>query len=56
MLVLTRKKSQSIIIGDNITITLVEIRGNKAVIAIQAPGDIRIMRAEIAIPAQEEAA
>ena len=47
MLVLSRKKYESIIIGDNITITVVEIRGDKVRLGIQAPKEVPIWRSEI---------
>lgn len=50
MLVLSRKKNESIIIGDNIVITVVDIRGDKVRLGIQAPVEIPILRSEIHIP------
>ncbi len=47
MLVLTRKKSESIIIGNNIRIHIVDIKGEKVRIGIEAPKDITIFRDEI---------
>lgn len=46
MLVLTRKADESIFIGDEITITVSEIRGGRVRLAIDAPREIRIDRAE----------
>jgi carbon storage regulator len=43
-LVLARKPGQKILIGDNIEITLFEIRGNWARIAVSAPADVPIIR------------
>ena len=40
MLVLSRKKNESIIICDNITITVIEIRGDKVRLGIEAPKDL----------------
>ena len=48
MLVLTRKFNEKIKIGPDITITLVEIRGDKARIGIEAPREITVHRAEVA--------
>lgn len=47
-LVLSRKANESIKIGDGITITVTKIAGNKTSIAIEAPQDVRILRAELA--------
>lgn len=47
MLVLTRKKSESIIIGGVIRITAVEIRGDKVRIGITAPKEVEVHRAEV---------
>ena len=58
MLVLSRKKNESIIIDDHITITVVEIRGDKVRLGIQAPKEIPIHRSEIheAIQSEKHAA
>ena len=47
MLVLTRKVGESIMIGDNIRVTIAEIVGNKARIGVQAPRDVTVDRQEI---------
>ncbi len=47
MLVLSRKKNESIIIDDQIVITVVEIRGDKVRLGIQAPREIPVHRSEI---------
>ncbi len=54
MLVLSRKKNESIIIDDHITITVVEIRGDKVRLGIQAPKEIPIHRSEIHAAIQSE--
>lgn len=48
MLVLTRKVNESILIGDDIVVTVSEIRGNRIRLAIDAPREIPVMRHEIA--------
>ena len=47
MLVLTRKIDQSIIIGDNIKLIVVEIRGDQVKIGIEAPRDVTVHREEV---------
>lgn len=47
MLVLSRRKNESIVIGDTIEVTIVEIRGDKVRIGIQAPTAIGVDRKEI---------
>lgn len=47
MLVLSRRKDQKIIINDNITITIVEIRGGKVFVGIDAPKEVQVHREEI---------
>ena len=47
MLVLTRKETQRIRIGDEITLTVVRIDGNKVRIGIEAPRGIAIQRSEL---------
>jgi carbon storage regulator len=47
MLVLSRKRDESIIIGDNIVLTIVDIRGDKVRIGIQAPSTVPVHRKEV---------
>jgi carbon storage regulator len=47
MLVLSRKKNESIVIDDRITITVVEIRGDKVRLGIEAPRDVPVHRSEV---------
>jgi carbon storage regulator len=47
MLVLTRKLSQSIMIGNDIEVSVVSISGGKVRIGIQAPRDIPVFRTEV---------
>jgi carbon storage regulator len=46
-LVLTRKVGESIMIGDEVTVTLVGIQGNQAKLSFNAPNDISIFREEV---------
>jgi carbon storage regulator len=48
MLVLSRRKDESIVIGDNITVTIVEVRGDKVRLGINAPSDMPVHRSEVA--------
>ena len=54
MLALTRKKGESLIINNNIEITLLEIRGDQIKIGINAPKDVPIYRKEVYLQIQEE--
>jgi carbon storage regulator len=54
MLVLTRKSNQSIMIGDEIEITVLSIMGEKVRIGIQAPRDIPVFRKEVYLEIQAE--
>lgn len=54
MLVLTRKKEQSIVLNDNIEITILDIQGDQVRIGIKAPKSVSIYRKEIFIEIQEE--
>jgi carbon storage regulator len=47
MLVLTRKVQQSIVIGDNIEVVVLEVRGEQVRIGIKAPKDVPVHRKEI---------
>ncbi len=47
MLVLSRKINQSIVIGDNIEIMLVDIRGDQIKLGINAPKNVKIFRKEV---------
>ncbi len=47
MLVLSRKKNESIMIGDDITIVVVEVRGDKVRLGIEADKSIPVHRKEI---------
>ncbi|SFC24076.1 carbon storage regulator CsrA [Peribacillus sp. B-H-3] len=54
MLVLTRKTGESIMIGDDIEITIVAVEGEQIKLGIQAPKDIDIHRKEIYLSIQQE--
>ena len=47
MLVLSRKRNESIVIDENIVITVVEVRGDKVRLGIEAPREVPIHRSEV---------
>jgi carbon storage regulator len=47
MLVLSRQRDESIVIGDSIVITIVDIRGDKVRLGIDAPGEVPVHRQEV---------
>jgi carbon storage regulator len=54
MLVLSRQRDESIMIGDNVVITVVDIRGDKVRLGIQAPHEIPVHRREVYEAIQKE--
>ena len=54
MLVLSRQRDQSIIIGDNIVVTVVDVRGDKVHLGIDAPTEIPVHRREVYEAIQRE--
>ena len=56
VLVLTRKSNQSIMIGDDIEVSVLSIMGEKVRIGIQAPRDIPVFRKEVYLEIQQERA
>lgn len=56
MLVLSRKKDEKIVIGDHITVMVIEIRGDKVRLGIDAPKEISVHRQEVYEAIQREAA
>jgi carbon storage regulator len=53
MLVLTRKSNQSIMIGDDIEVSVLSIMGEKVRIGIQAPREIPVFRREVYLEIQQ---
>jgi carbon storage regulator len=47
MLILTRRPGESIQVGDNIEISILEIRGNQVRLGINAPSDVLVLRSEL---------
>ena len=54
MLVLSRQKDESIMIGDDVEITIVDVRGDKVRLGINAPRNISVHRKEIYLAIQKE--
>lgn len=54
MLVLSRKKDEKIVIGDSISIMIVEIRGDKVRLGIEAPREVTVHRQEVYDAIQRE--
>ena len=54
MLALTRKKGESLVVNNNIEITVLEIRGDQIKIGIQAPKEVPIYRKEVYLQIQKE--
>ena len=48
MLAMSRKPGEKVVIGNGITLTVVEVRGNRVLLAFDAPEQVRILRAELA--------
>ncbi|MCL2066017.1 MAG: carbon storage regulator CsrA [Treponema sp.] len=58
MLILSRKVNEKIMIGDNIAVSIIEIRGDQVRIGVDAPKSIKVFRQEVyeAIKAENKAA
>ena len=54
MLALTRKKGESLVINNNIEVTILEIRGDQIKLGFSAPRDVSIYRKEVYLQIQEE--
>lgn len=54
MLALTRKKGESLVVNNNIEITVLEIRGDQVKIGISAPKEVPIYRKEVYLQIQNE--
>lgn len=58
MLILSRKTNEKICIGENITLTIIEVRGDQVKIGVDAPKDVKVFRHEVfqAIQSENKAA
>ena len=54
MLILSRKPNESIMIGDQIEISVVDIKGDQVKIGIRAPREVKLFRKEVYLAIQEE--
>jgi carbon storage regulator len=54
MLILTRRLGESVKIGDEITVTVLDVKGNQIRLGIQAPKEIPVHREEVYLRLQEE--
>jgi len=55
MLILSRKESERIYLGDDVVLTIVRIQGDKVRIGVEAPSDVRILRRELEVTSLESA-
>ena len=55
MLVLSRKIGEKLVIGDNITVVVSRVAGNRVTLGIEAPTDVRIVRGELHLDMSDQA-
>lgn len=54
MLALTRKKGESLVINNNIEVTILDVRGDQVKVGINAPKEVPVYRQEVYLQIQEE--
>ncbi|MEL3908500.1 MAG: carbon storage regulator CsrA [Treponemataceae bacterium] len=54
MLILSRKTNQKIIIGENIEITIIDVKGDQVKVGIEAPRELKVFRREVYEEIQKE--
>jgi carbon storage regulator len=54
MLILTRRVTESLMIGNDVTVTILGIKGNQVRVGVQAPRDLPVHREEVYVRIQEE--
>ncbi|MDR2467490.1 MAG: carbon storage regulator CsrA [Spirochaetaceae bacterium] len=54
MLILSRKTDEKIVIGDDITVTIIELRGDQVRVGINAPKTVKVFREEVYAAIREE--
>ncbi len=55
MLVLSRKIGEKLVIGDNITVVVSRVAGNRVTLGIEAPNDVRVIRGELQVVVDDSA-